>query len=529
MVVVEYTYEEMKRLVDLPLEKMIETLSNLGAPSEYEPDVKKIIAELTPNRPDWYSMEGLARSLKIYNGKKHPEYTAKKSDYKVMVDHSVSKIRPYTVCVVIKNLKLNDQRVRDIILLQEKLINTLGRKVKKFGLGVYPLHAINFPIKYTTMNPEEIEYIPLGYDRPLNANQILAEHKKGNEHGHILAGHKRYPVFVDNKNKIMALIPIVNSAETGKVDEKTTEIFVEVTGNEEYICMAALNILTCTFADMGGVVYSVEVKYKDRIVTSPVLSNRKIKLDHKQITRILGIELKEKEIVKYLTMMGYGYVKGVVSILPYRADIIGEIDIIEDIAIAYGYNNFKPTLPDFFSSGNIIKQYNDADDILRGMGFLELKTFILTNELKLENIGYKSSTTKIANPNTQDYTIVRPNLLVSMLDVFELNKMKKVPQKVYEIDIVREDERTEKRISFGLMDRNVDFSTVRGYLQTLMNEIGNQFELEHIDLDIFDNEISSKIIVNGKQIGVFGKVNKGVLDKLGIGFDICLCEITSEK
>ncbi len=67
-----------------------------------------------------------------------------------------------------------------------------------------------------------------------------------------------YPVFVDGKKKIMCLIPVVNSAETGKVDETTKEIFVEVTGIDLNVCKAALNILVCSFADMGGSIFEVE-------------------------------------------------------------------------------------------------------------------------------------------------------------------------------------------------------------------------------------------------------------------------------
>ncbi len=120
MVVVEFSYEEMKKIVDIPLEDMIEGLSSLGAPCEYEENTKKILAELTPNSPDWYSMEGLSRALKAYYKNERPSYSAKRSDYTVIVDKSVSKVRPYTVCAVAKGIKFNDQRIRDVVLLQEK-------------------------------------------------------------------------------------------------------------------------------------------------------------------------------------------------------------------------------------------------------------------------------------------------------------------------------------------------------------------------------------------------------------------------
>ena len=526
MVVVEFVYEDMKKLVDLPLEKIVASLSELGAPSEYEPEVGKIITELTPNRPDWYSMEGLARALKTYHGMKRPVYKTKKSGYKVMVDHSVAEVRPYTVCAVVKGLKLDDARIRDIVLLQEKLIGTLGRKVKKFGLGLYPLHAIRFPIRYTTMEPQDIRYTPLGHEEEMSADEILEKHKKGQQYGHILKGHSRYPVFVDERGEVMALIPVVNSAKTGKVDEKTTDIFIEVSGTELHTCKAALNILVCTFADMGGEIYEVEMHYGKESFRSPNLRPKPVGLDRKDVKRVLGVDLSEKEIAAHLAKMGYEYLKGRALVPAYRADVLGAIDIIEDIAIAYGYNNFKPTIPDFFFAGRLIRDYDGADTVMRGMGFLETKTFILTNKEKLAMVGAAEGVLEIANPGTADYTVVRPNLLVDMLETFRINKMKGLPQKFYEIGIVYGKGGQSKRLVFGVMDKKLEFSDIRGYLQTLANEAGFGFSLKKREMKAFEPEYSCAVVSKDKEIGVFGKVDKGLVQSLGLEFEIYVCELS---
>jgi phenylalanyl-tRNA synthetase beta chain len=525
MVVVEFAYGEMKKLVNLPKEKMVALLSELGAPSEYEPEVDKIITELTPNRPDWYSMEGLARALKAYLGKELPEYKAKKSDYRVIVDPSVSEVRPYTVCAVVKGLEFSDERVRDAVLLQEKLLATLGRRVKKFGLGLYPLHAIRFPVRYTTMKPSEIRYVPLGHDKEMGADEILENHKKGQQYGHLLKGHKRYPVFTDAAGKIMALIPIVNSAETGKVDVDTKDIFIEVSGMEMQSCKAALNILVCTFADMGGQVYEVEMDYGKERFRSPDLSPKSMALDIKKVNGILGLSLGEKEVAGYLGRMGYGYSRGKVSIAPYRADVLGIVDIVEDVAIAYGYNNFKPTIPDFFSPGKTITEYDEADRIMRGMGFLEAKTFILTNKERLEQIGAEKGVVEISNPGTADYTVVRPTLVLDMLETFQINKMKGLPQRFYEIGIVRDGKKSSKRLVFGIMDKKIEFAHARGVLQALAFEKGFEFTLEKKPQKAFDPEVSCMVVSGGKEIGVFGKISGSLLDKLGLGFEVYICEL----
>lgn len=524
MVVVEFEYEEMKKLVDIGLEDMVEGLSSLGAPCEYEPETKKIVAELTPNRPDWYSMEGLARALKSYYKGSRPEYSVRKSDHKVIVDPSVSKVRPHTVCAVVKGLRFDDQRIRDTVLLQEKLLATLGRRVKRFGIGVYPLQAIRFPIRYTTMKPDEIRYVPLGHQREMSAKEILEEHKKGKQYGHLIKDFERYPVFVDADGKIMCLIPIVNSAETGKIDEETKDVFLEVSGTDMNACKAALNILVCTFSDMGGVPYEVTMEYKGTVFQAPDLSDKRMKLDIDEVSRILGLNVSEKMAKELLSKMGYKYSKGEVWIPPYRADIISQIDIIEDIAIAYGYNNFEFSLPDFFSPGERINEHEEADRIMRGMGFVEIKTFILTNRDKLASVGYDGDVVEISNPNNVEYTVIRPTLAADMLDVFSNNKMKGLPQKFYEFGIVQ-DKNTERNLIYGIMDKEVKFSDVRGHLQTLMRELGRDFVFEKRKNALFDDEISCVVKSGKKDIGMFGKVDKEVLDRFGIGFEVYLCEL----
>lgn len=525
MVVVEFAYTEMRKLVDLPREQMVQMLSDLGAPSEYEPELGKIMAELTPNRPDWYSMEGLARALKSYHLQESPKYRAKKSGYVVKVDRSLEKIRPFTACAVVKGLRLDDARVRDMVLLQEKLLATLGRRVKKFGLGLYPLGAVKFPLSYTTMKPERIRYVPLGHEEEMDAPRILAEHKKGQQYGHIIKGHPVYPVYLDAEGKVMALIPIVNSADTGRVDETTRDIFIEVSGMDENACGAALNILVCTFADMGGEIFEVLVDYGARKAATPDLSDREVRLGPEDVNRALGTDFGERDIKALLARMGYSYSGGVVRVPPYRADILGPIDVIEDAAIAYGYNRFKPSTPGFFTPGNTIKDDDIVDSVMRGMGFMEAKTFILTNRERLAAIGQDEGLDEISNPSTADFTVVRPTLLLDMLDTFRTNKMKGLPQRYYEIGIVRSGGRTSRRLAFGVMDRKLEFSHMRGYLQTLAKERGFVFSLEKKENAALDPETSCAVVVDGAERGVLGRVSGSIMEKLGVSFDIYVCEL----
>jgi len=339
----------------------------------------------------------------------------------------------------------------------------------------------------------------------------------------LIKNAERYPVFVDAKGKIMCLIPIVNSAETGQVMTTTKAIFIEVTGMDMNAILAALNILTCTFVDMGGKVYSVEINYPGKKIITPDLSPKKMRIEINNVNKLLGVKLDEKFIHKALVRMGYAYKNGVVFVPPYRADVMHEVDVIEDIAIVYGYNKFEPTMPNFFSCGKKRRRH-PANSILQGMGFLETSTFILTNKDNVIGIVGNEVTEKINNPAGEEFNAVRVNLVADMLNILSLNKMKGLPQKFYEIGRVY-DKKDREKLIFAVCDKQIVFADFRGYVQTLMHETKKRFEVRKKEMLIFDEECSTEIIINESVVGILGKVSKQLLEKFGIESDVYLCEI----
>lgn len=518
MVVVEFDYNEFKEFFGEEKEKTMEILNKIGAPVEVDSETGKVFAEITPNRPDWYSVLGLARAVQAYKTGKAKKYEVEKTNLQIIVDKKVSKIRPYTVGAVVKGLKLSERDVRDIVLLQEKLISTLGRWVKKFGLGVYPAEKIAFPLYYTTLPPKKIVYKPLNYPKEADAEEILREHPKGQAYGHIIKEHKEWPVYLDANKKIMALIPVVNSEETGKIDASTKDIFVEVTGIDLNSINQALNIIVCHLADLGGKIYSVDVVYPNKkIITTPNLDYQEVKITPAKIKKVLGVEIKENEIKECLAKMGYLVEQNKVYIQPYRADIIGEIDIIEDVAIAYGYENFEPTIPDFFSVGKKDRKREELSSIMQRMGFVEVVTPILTDEEKLSEFGFKGI--KILNPKTKEYTTIRSTLIPSMIEVLNKNKMAGLPQKFYEIGKVIENDKEKEMLCLAVVG-NYEFAEVRGYLQTLFKEYGKEFKLNKKEYDFLDPNYSSQIIVDEQSIGFGGRLKDEIKNKFGFAGDV---------
>ena len=342
---VKFPRKEIEKQIKLT-KNVEEKISLLGTPLEHI-DEDELELEIFPNRPDLLSMQGFLRAFKAFLGKetglKKYKINKPEKNYKIKISPSVKSVRPYTVCAIVKNLKFDDEKIKEIIDLQEKLHSTLGRNRKKFAIGIYPLEKIKLPIKYEARAPKDINFIPLEETREMNGIQILQKTQTGKEYAYLLKNYDKFPVFVDSNKNILSMPPIINSNETGKITENTKEVFIECSGSDFNILKKTLNIIVTTFADMDGKVYAMELQYDKKIIT-PDLTPEKMKISLENINKLLGLELKEKDLEKLLPKMGYDYKNKKVLIPAWRTDILHEVDIAEDTAIAYGYNKLIPEI-----------------------------------------------------------------------------------------------------------------------------------------------------------------------------------------
>ena len=498
----------------LPLEELKDRISMLGTDLE-KIEGNEIIVEVFPNRPDMLSEQGFARAFSSFIGVKKGlrKYHARKSDYKVEVDTSVKKVRPETVCAVVKNLKLNDEKIKSIIQIQEKLHIGYGRNRKKVAIGIYPLEKIKFPIKYLALKPEEIKFKPLEMSQVLNGKQILELHPTGREYKNLLENEKIYPIFIDANDNILSMPPIINSDEVGKITEKTKDVFVECSGFDYNILSKCLNIIVTALADINGEIYEVRINNK----ISPNLEPKEEKLDLKYVNKILGLELKDGEIKNLLEKMGYDYSNGKVLVPCYRADILHQIDFVEDIAIAYGYENFVEEIPNVSTIGKESEKSKFSkkiSEILIGLGLLECSSVSLSNEEILnKKMNVKNKLVKVESPVNQDYDTLRNFILPGLLKILSENKSYEYPQNIFEIG----------RIFDDIVDKDSLGIVVTGNFTMIKQKLDALFSLLDIEYKIKENENESfilgrcgKIIVNEQELGVVGEISPAVLDNFGI-------------
>ena len=260
----------------------------------------EIIVEVFPNRPDLLSDHGFARAFKAFIGKDltFKTYKINNSKQRVIVDPKLNLIRPYTACAIIKNLKLSNGDIVELMQLQEKLHITFCRNRKKASIGIYPLNKIKFPVYYKALQPEKIKFQPLEESKVLTAKEILQKTPKGKYYEHLLESFNLYPCFVDSNNNFLSLVPITNSELTGKVTEKTKEVFVEVSGTDLITINQCLNIIVSNLAEMSGKIYSLNILYSNKKLTTPNLKPIEMKVDLNYINKILGLDLRETSLAK---------------------------------------------------------------------------------------------------------------------------------------------------------------------------------------------------------------------------------------
>ena len=493
-------------------------------------DNDEIEIEVFPNRPDLLSYQGFKRSFSTFLGKKPKTYKVHKpeKDFSVIIDKSVKEIRPFTACAIIKNLKLDDEKIKEIIDIQEKLHATVGRNRKKLAIGIYPLEKIKLPITYKAESPDKIKFIPLEMSQELTGSQILSKHPAGKAYGHLLENTKLYPVFRDANDEVLSMPPIINSQKTGKITTETKDVFIECSGFNLEILKKTLNIIVTTLADMNGIIYQMNLNY-NKTTQTPDLTPEKIKINLADAEKLLGIKLTEKQVKTLLTKMGHSYNRETVEYPAYRTDILHPVDIYEDIAIAYGYNKFQPEIPQISTIGSEaeieIKKRKIAN-ILTGLNLLEISTYHLTRKEDLKKSNIKVNPTEVLESKT-DFNILRPSLLANSLRILGENTDAKYPQKIFEVGKVFKDgkEISEKEKLCITLSGETDFTEIKQTLDYLMRMLDIAYTIEETIHPAFINGRTGKILVDEQEIGVLGEISPTILKNWNLKMPAVALEI----
>jgi len=541
------------RLVGRPIgdEELIRVLAELGCDVEgIDSQTGTLSINLLPARPDLFDVCGLARALRGYLGIETglAEYRFPDSDVRVLVKPGLEGVRPFIASAVVHGVRLDDELVAVIMDLQENLHWGLGRDRRRASIGIYDLNTIKPDIIYQPVKPDGVKFVPLGLDTPLTPEEILASHPKGQAYRHLLNGLPVYPLLADARNRVLSMPPIINSEET-KVTPQTTDIFIDVTGPESGAVSRTLSVIAAVFADLGGRVERVRVEYPDgKIWQTPDMSPEPMCLDPAEVRQIIGINPDISETVQLLRRMRYGAEplpdRRIRVLVPaYRSDVMHTRDLIEDVAIAYGYHRLKPeTLPTVTSSqpSRLEEFCVLVRRVMTGLGFIEIMSLNLSSpEAQFEKLGIPDDgrTVILENPISVEQRILRRHLLAGIMETMSLNSTQPYPQKIFEIGDAFEldpqaetSARSRRQLALGIADAKTGFAELRQILEALGRELDWELGFAPEDRMPFIPGRSAIIIsAAGERVGSGGEVHPEVLERLGIGVPVVLAQLDLDR
>jgi len=515
--------------VQLSVEQLIDRITMMGAGHEAT-DGDAITFDIFPSRPDMYSVEGIARSLRGFLGVEVglPRFEAKPSGIEFLVDRTVEDVRPYAVGGIVRGVELTDESVASLVDLQEKLHLTLGRRRRKVAIGIHDLEKVTPPFTYKAVLQSAIRFIPLGRAEEMDLASILERHEKGQEYGPILAGKSHYPVILDAHGVVLSFPPVINGIVT-QLTPDTRNLFIDVTGTDLPAIRSALTILCTALAERGAHIETVETVYHDRRLTTPDLETKIRIVDVERAAHLLGVPIRPEDAVQLLRRMRYdAHAQGAkiaVEVPAYRADILHEWDVYEDLAIAYGYDKFPRTLPSRQTIGEPerLATFSEAlRDLMIGYGYVEVVSLSMTSPKEPLEAPPRVS---ILNPISEDFSVVRSSLFGSLLGILRLNKHRELPQQVFEVGDVVIDGVNVPRIGAASIHPKASFTEMKSLVQGLLRDLGKSCEIDAYEDGNFIHGRCAAIRVDGARVGVFGEIHPKVIEAYELSQPIAAFEL----
>ena len=492
----EYTTQEFDELCfQFGIELDDDTTEEVAGTDE-RPALK---IDIPANRYDLLCFEGILRALRVFlKLQEPPMYRLSTPNELVTIRLSpdTAKIRPYFAGAILRNIKFTQARYDNFIDLQDKIHQNLARHRTLVAIGTHDLDTIQPPFVYEALPPNEFRFAPLNREEVFSGSELMELYEKDRNLGRylpIIRDSPVYPIIFDSRRQVLSMPPIINSNHS-KITLDTKNVFIDVTALDKTKLDIVINELVAMFSEYCSEPYVIEpirVIYPDgREVITPNLDPRKTTLHVSYVNRCTGLKQTGEEIAGLLKRMGHGACPSasdpdIVDVLipVTRPDILHECDLMEDAAVAHGFDNLPKTFPQTNTVGGPLP-INKLGDVIRHQcaqsGWLEVLPLILCSHD--ENFGWmnRSDDGKTAivleNPKTSEYQIVRTSLLPGILKTIRENKNHALPVQVFEVsDVAFKDAgekqrmaRNERHVAAIYCNKAAGFEIVHGLLDKLM-------------------------------------------------------------
>jgi phenylalanyl-tRNA synthetase beta chain len=501
----EYTTEEFDELCfEFGIELDEDTSQSTKPEDVAQPPQLKI--EIPANRYDMLCFEGIAMNLKVFLEQQTlPKWSVtapKDGQMQVLeIKKETEQIRPLCSGVILRGIEFTQERYDSFIALQDKLHANLARNRTLVSIGTHDLDTIKGPFTYEALPPEQIEFVPLNQTKKMNGKELMEFYEKDKHLGrflHIIRDSPVYPVIYDANRTVLSLPPIING-DHSKITLNTKNVLIEITALDKTKVEIVNHMLVAMFAGYAESIEALDIKslHNNESRQAPDLTPREWQVEVNYLNQVTGLSLSPPEISKLLSKMGHDVKPSTsdanildVSVPITRADILHQADIMEDYAIAYGFNKLPRVYPNKTAAVSAPLPINKLADIVRietaASGWTEVMPLILCSHE--ENFTYLNRTDdgktaiKLANPKTAEYQLVRTSLLPGLLKTIQSNKHHSVPMKVFEVsdvgfvDLSQERKsRNERHFGAAIMGKTSGFEQVHGLLDRVMLMLRSKF------------------------------------------------------
>jgi phenylalanyl-tRNA synthetase beta chain len=493
--------------------------------------------EWFPNRTDLLTLEGTGRALRAFFGVKPglATYKVEKARTELRVDPSVAAVRPFAGLCFVRGVPFDEAMVQSVIDAQEKLTLSPGRKRRKIAIGIHDAKGVTGPFSYTIVGPKDKPFVPLNETAPKTPAEIMATHPKGKEYAHLLPPGK-FPVFLDSTGQVLSLPPVINAQRTA-ITAATRDVLIDVTGTDLPSVKATIALLATGFAERGGTIEGVTVHDASGSWVAPDLRPSERILHVDDVSALLGRAFTGDEAAKCLRLMGHDAEafdnKVQVKSPAWRFDLFHPVDLMEDVAIGWGYDKFPHDLPKAPHFGGKLpwqRLEDAARAALVGHGWHEAKTLTLSNpQAQWRAWGEPDAPhVQLLNPVLEDQTVLRTKLVPGLLGVLAANRHRNLPQSLFEAGYVVAPDgkgRWPNRLHLAgvHLAAKAGFSDAKGLAQSLLRDLALAAEVTAGAIPGFIAGRTGHIVSQGTPgapkgtvVGGFGELHPDTLVAFGL-------------
>ena len=518
---------------------------------------------VTPNRGDCMSHLGIARELSNYFNLTLKENSQSlKSNIESVIKVNSGKIK---ACNSYQSIEIENFTLSD---------SNLNIRYRLSSIGV---RVINNVVDYTNYVLHDIGQPLHAFDRDKLFGTISVRFAKDKENLKTLDEQERKltseDLIITDNDKPIALAGVMGGYDT-EVTDTTTNLLIESAYFDKVSIMKTsrrLNLISdASIRFERGIDFNLQKQGLQRFVNlfendqeinySSIIDSSKngisydsISFDKNEIEQILGVELDDNFIrntlIKLQIESEISDKKIKFKSPSWRYDLERPIDLIEELAKHYGFNNFESTLPignNLNSTGDYWDKRIYLSEKLSSTNFYEIQTLSFTDSLSNELFTPEKKSVSVINPIDQTQENLRTNLLTSLINTYKFNlESNGKSHRYYEINNVYDDSKHKKfkmipnqEYSLGLLipenetveDRKGKTKT--NNINTLANVIKNLFpssELEHLTRPGFHKNYSYLIKLDNKILGFMGKLSYKIQSELELHDSLYIAQINTEN